>query len=148
MMGKRFGKFLRICKSNELASTYAKEGDIMTLASGTKLQVKKNKTTKCYYECYFNKLKRYNDSEEGQVLYSCQALYSKTFLHSIINYFKYLRKPSRLCVLPKDCHFERFKSKAEILEETTVKIKDMLEGFSNKDVNTIINKLKEGNQGR
>ena len=143
MMGKKFGKFLRICKSNELASTYAKEGDIMTLGTGTKLQVKKNRTTKCYYECYFNKLNRYNDKDEGQITYSCQALYSKNFLHSIINYLKYLRKPSQSCILPKGCHFERFKSKGEILEETTMKIKDMLRDFSNKDVNTIINKIKE-----
>ena len=142
-MGKKFGKFLRICKSNELASTYAKEGDIMTLGNGTKLQVKKNKTSKCYYECYFNKLNRYNDKEEGQITYSCQVLTSKTLLHSIVNYFKYLRKPLQSCILPKGCHFERFKSKGEILEETAVKIKDMLRDFSNKDVNTIINKIKE-----
>lgn len=136
-------KFLRTMRSNELASMYAKEGDIMKLNNRTKLQVKKNKTSKCYYECYFNKLNRYNDKEEGQITYSCQAFYSIDLLHSIINYLKYLRKPSRICILPKDCHFERFKSKGEILEETTMKIKDMLRDFSNKDVNTIINKLKE-----
>ncbi len=134
-------KFLKIMRSNELTSMYAKEGDIMKLSNGTKLQVRKNKTSKCYYECYFNKLDRYNDSEEGQITYSCQVLTSKTLLHSIVNYFKYLRKPSRSCILPKDCHFERFKSKGEILEETVMKIKDILKGFSAKDVKAIIKKL-------
>lgn len=134
-------KFLRTIRLNELASTYVKEGDIMTLSNGTKLQVKKNRTTKCYYECYFNKLNRYNDKEEGQITYSCQVLTSKTLLHSIVNYFKYLRKPSQSCILPKGCHFERFKSKGEILEETVMKIKDMLKGFSAKDVKAIIKKL-------
>lgn len=134
-------KFLKTMRLNELASMYAKEGDIMKLSNRTKLQVKKNKTSKCYYECYFNKLNQYNDSEEGQITYSCQVLTSKTLLHSIVNYFKYLRKPPRLCILPKDCHFERFKSNEEILEETVIKIKDILKGFSAKDVKAIIKKL-------
>ena len=138
-------KFLKTMRSNELASMYAKEGDIMKLSNGTKLQVKKNKTSKCYYECYFNKLDRYNDKEEGQITYSCQVLTSKTLLHSIVNYFKYLRKPSRPCILPKGCHFERFKSNGEILEETVIKIKDILKGFSAKDAKAIIKKLKGGN---
>jgi len=134
-------KFLKTMRSNGLASMYAKEGDIMKLSNGTKLQVKKNKTSKCYYECCFNKLNKYNDLEEGQITYSCQVLTSKTVLHSIVNYFKYLKKPPRLCILPKDCHFERFKSNEEILEETVIKIKDILKGFSAKDVKAIIKKL-------
>lgn len=146
-MGKKFGKFLRICKSNELASTYAKEGDIMTLGKGTKLQVKKNKTSKCYYECYFNKLNQYNDSEEGQITYSCQALTSKTLLHSIVNYFKYLKKPPRLCILPKDCHFERFKPNEEILEETVMKIKDILKGLPMEHKKYIISKITQEVKG-
>lgn len=136
-------KFLKTMRLNELASMYAKEGDIMKLSNRTKLQVKKNKTSKCYYECYFNKLNQYNDSEEGQITYSCQVLTSKTLLHSIVNYFKYLRKPPRLCILPKDCHFERLKSNEEILEETVIKIKDILKGLPSEHKKYIISKITE-----
>lgn len=136
-------KFLKTMRSNKLASMYAKEGDIMKLSNRTKLQVKKNKTSKCYYECYFNKLNQYNDSEEGQITYSCQVLTSKTLLHSIVNYFKYLIKPPRLCILPKDCHFERFKSNGEVLEETVMKIKDILKGLPSEHKKYIISKITE-----
>ena len=119
-------KLLTTIKSNMLASKYMKEGDKFKLKDGNTVRVTQNRTTKCWLECYFNK---HNE---------CYCTAPQSVLKIIPNYFIYSMDKNRECFLSTKYHFELENEK---LNSTIVKMKKMLEGFTDKQKEYILSKV-------
>lgn len=119
----------KIIKSNTLWSKYAKEGDILNLNNGDKVQVRRNRTTKCLYECCFNKN------------YECQTTGPSVVLEVLDDLHMYLCKNNG-CLLPKGYHFEKDNQQ---LDTIIIKINKMLKNLPSEHRKYIISKItKEG----